>query len=93
MDQHLLSEKTRLVGRTKSIARLGVVQWEMRRFESFDDFMQQVEFFVDTVSAYKADIILFPELLNAPLIRMYEGMHPIDAMRRSRNTPSPCARP
>jgi predicted amidohydrolase/ribosomal protein S18 acetylase RimI-like enzyme len=75
-------KKTRLVGRTKSIARLGVVQWEMRRFESFDDFMQQVEFFVDTVSAYKADIILFPELLNAPLIRMYEGMSPSDAMRQ-----------
>ena len=75
-------KKTRLVGRTKSIARLGVVQWEMRRFESFDDCMQQAEFFVDTVSAYKADIILFPELLNAPLIRMYEGMHPTDAMRR-----------
>ncbi len=75
-------KKTRLVGRTKSIARLGVVQWEMRRFESFDDFMQQVEFFVNTVSAYKADIILFPELLNAPLIRMYEGMHPTDAMRQ-----------
>jgi predicted amidohydrolase/ribosomal protein S18 acetylase RimI-like enzyme len=75
-------KKTRLVGRTKSIARLGVVQWEMRRFESFEDFMQQAEFFVDTVSAYKADIILFPELLNAPLIRMYEGMHPTDAMRR-----------
>ncbi|MBU1610656.1 MAG: GNAT family N-acetyltransferase, partial [Proteobacteria bacterium] len=41
-------KKTKLVGRTKSIARLGVVQWEMRRFGSFDDFMQQVEFFVDT---------------------------------------------
>lgn len=75
-------KRTRLVGRTKSIARIGVVQWEMRRFDSFDDFMQQVEFFVDTVSAYKADIILFPELLNAPLIRMYEGMSPGDAMRQ-----------
>jgi predicted amidohydrolase/ribosomal protein S18 acetylase RimI-like enzyme len=75
-------KKTRLVGRTKSIARLGVVQWEMRRFESFDDFMQQVEFFVDTVSAYKADIVLFPELLNAPLIRLYEGTNPAEAMRQ-----------
>ncbi|MDO9582372.1 MAG: GNAT family N-acetyltransferase [Desulfomicrobium sp.] len=75
-------KKTRLVGRTKSIVRLGVVQWEMRRFESFEDFMQQVEFFVNTVSAYKADIILFPELLNAPLIRMYDDMRPIDAMRQ-----------
>jgi predicted amidohydrolase/ribosomal protein S18 acetylase RimI-like enzyme len=74
-------KKTRLIGRAKSIARLGVVQWQMRRFNAFDDFMQQVEFFVDTVSDYKADIILFPELLNAPLISTYEGNNPADAMR------------
>jgi predicted amidohydrolase/ribosomal protein S18 acetylase RimI-like enzyme len=74
-------KKTRLVGRTKSIARIGVVQWEMRRFETFDEFMRQVEFFVDTVSDYKADIVLFPELLNAPLISHYEG-HPSEAMRQ-----------
>jgi len=74
-------KKTRLVGRTKSIARLSVVQWEMRRFQSFEEFMQQVEFFVDTVSAYQSDIILFPELLNAPLISMYDDKSPADAMR------------
>ena len=74
-------KKTKLIGRTKSIVRLGVVQWQMRRFESFDDFMQQVEFFVDTVSYYKADIVLFPELFNAPLIHTYEGNNPADAMR------------
>ncbi len=74
-------KKTKLIGRTKSIARLGVVQWQMRRFNSFDDLMQQVEFFVDTVSNYKADIVLFPELFNAPLIHTYEGNNPADAMR------------
>lgn len=74
-------KKTKLIGRTKSIVRLGVVQWQMRRFNSFDDFLQQVEFFVDTVSDYKADIILFPELLNAPLIHTCEGKNPTDAMR------------
>ncbi len=74
-------KKTKLIGRTKSIVRLGVVQWQMRRFNSFDDFMQQVEFFIDTVSDYKADIILFPELLNAPLIHTCEGKNPTDAMR------------
>jgi len=74
-------KKTRLIGKTKSIARLGVVQWKMRRFESFADFMQQVEFFVDTVSDYKADIVLFPELLNAPLIHTYEGNNAPEAMR------------
>ena len=74
-------KKTRLIGGAKSVARLGVVQWQMRRFDSFDDFMQQVEFFVDTVSDYQADIVLFPELLNAPLIHTYEGNNPADAMR------------
>lgn len=74
-------KKTKLIGRTQSIARIGVVQWQMRRFDSFDDFMQQVEFFVDTVSDYKADIVLFPELFNAPLIHTYEGKNPAEAMR------------
>ncbi len=74
-------KKTRLIGGTKSIARLGVVQWQMRRFASFDDFLQQVEFFVDTVSDYQSDIVLFPELFNAPLIHTYENTSPSEAMR------------
>lgn len=74
-------KKTRLLGRTKSIAKVGVVQWQMRRFDSFADFMQQVEFFVDTVSDYQADIALFPELFNAPLIHIYKGSNPMEAMR------------
>ncbi len=75
-------KKTRLIGGTKSIARLGVVQWQMRRFISFDDFMQQAEFFIDTVSDYQSDIVLFPELFNAPLIHTYEGDSSSDAMRK-----------
>lgn len=74
-------KKTKLIGRTQSIARIGVVQWQMRRFQSFDDFLQQAEFFVDTVSDYKADIVLFPELFNAPLIHTYEGNNSMEAMR------------
>ena len=74
-------KKNKLIGRTKSIARIGVVQWQMRRFESFDDFLQQAEFFIDTVSDYKSDIILFPELYNAPLIHTYHGDNSMEAMR------------
>ncbi|MFW5836955.1 MAG: GNAT family N-acetyltransferase [Desulfovibrionaceae bacterium] len=74
-------KKTRLIGGAKSIARLGVVQWRMRRFPAFEDVMQQVEFFVDTVADYGSDIVLFPELFNAPLIHRYEDQRPIDAMR------------
>ena len=74
-------KQTRLIGGTKSIARVGVVQWQMRRFESFEDVMQQVEFFVDTVSDYESDIVLFPELFNAPLIHRFSDRSPVDAMR------------
>lgn len=72
---------TRLIGGTKSVARLGVVQWQMRRFENLDDVMQQVEFFVDTVSDYGADLVLFPELFNAPLIQAFDDRSPAEAMR------------
>lgn len=72
---------TKLIGGTKSVARVGVVQWQMRRFENFEDFMQQAEFFVDTVADYKSDLVVFPELLNAPLIHMFSDEHPAQAMR------------
>jgi len=72
---------TRLIGGTKSMVRLGVVQWMMRRFETFEEFMQQAEFFVDTVSDYGSDIVLFPELFNAPLIHHFSDRSPVDAMR------------
>lgn len=73
---------TRLFGGRKTIVRLGTVQWQMRRFDSFEEFLQQVEFFVDTVSDYEADLVLFPELFNAPLIAQYAGDSPPEAMRK-----------
>jgi len=74
-------EKKSLIKRVKTYVRLGVVQWQMRLFNSFDDFMQQVEFFVDAVSGYKADLVLFPELFNVPLIAHYDQKDPAEAMR------------
>ncbi len=58
-------ERKRLISKVKTYMRLGVVQWQMRSFESFDDFLQQVEFFVDTQAGYNTDLMLFPELFNA----------------------------
>ena len=65
----------------KSNVRLGVVQWQMRSYQSFDDFMQQVEFFVDAVAGYNSDLILFPELFNAPLMSEFNQENPAEAMR------------
>ncbi len=81
--------KKKIVWGRKSNARLSVAQWQMRRLESLDDLFQQVEFFVDTVSGYNADILLFPELFNAPLLAQYAQDDPPMAVRHlAEHTPA-----
>lgn len=60
----------KLIGNQKSNVRIGIVQWQMRATKSLEDFFQQIEFFVDTVSGYKADCVLFPEFFNAPMMAL-----------------------
>lgn len=74
-------ERRRLIGGRKSHVRLGVVQWQMRPFQSFEDLMQQVEFFVDTVASYQGDLVLFPEFFNAPLMYQCPDADPAEAIR------------
>jgi predicted amidohydrolase/ribosomal protein S18 acetylase RimI-like enzyme len=74
-------EKEQLIGGKKSIVRVGVVQWQMRSVESFQEFLKQVEFFVDTVAGYKADFVLFPEFFNVPLMTKFNKQNPGDAIR------------
>lgn len=54
----------------KDIIRVATVQLQMRKVESFDDFMGSIEYFVDSVSAYKADFAVFPELFTLPLLAL-----------------------
>lgn len=75
------TEAEKLIGNQKPIARVGVVQWQMRAVNSLDDLMQQVEFFVDTVGSYKADFVVFPEFFNAPLMALFETDSSADAVR------------
>ena len=65
----------------KSYARLGVVQWQMRPYQTFNDFHNQLEFFVDALAGYNSDFILFPELFNAPLMSEFNQENPAEAMR------------
>ncbi len=73
--------KAKLFGAKKTVVRLGVVQWQMRLFSSLEDFLRQVEFFVDTVSGYNSDLVLFPEFFNAPLMAPFGQEDPAEAMR------------
>ncbi len=57
-----------------STIRLGLVQWQMRLFRDVQAFYEQIEFFVDVLSDYKSDFVLFPELFNAPLLAAMNDM-------------------
>jgi predicted amidohydrolase/ribosomal protein S18 acetylase RimI-like enzyme len=66
---------------TKSIIRLGLIQWQMRPLNNLDALFEQAEFFIDTVSGYSSDFALFPELFTAPLMADYNHMQEADAIR------------
>lgn len=70
------------VNSPKSIIRLGLVQWQMRPTDNLDQLFEQIEFFVDVVSGYKCDFILFPELFNAPLMADYNHLSEAEAIRK-----------
>ncbi len=65
----------------KSVVRLGLIQWQMRLYKDIDELFTQVEYFVDAVSSYKSDFILFPEFFNAPLMADYNHLSEPEAIR------------
>ena len=62
--------------------RVCVVQYQMRKVTSFDEFAQQCEFFLDTASDYKCDFVLFPELFTTQLLSCVEAHRPGQAARK-----------
>src|SRR5690606_29930718 len=65
----------------KTVVRVGVVQWQMRKVSSVDELMSQVEYFVDAVSDYESDFVLFPEFFNAPLMGLEQFKNSHEAVR------------
>lgn len=74
-------KQERLVNQTKTVIRLGLVQWQMRPFKDMDALTEQMEFFVDAVSDYQSDFLVFPEFFNAPLMAPYNHLPEADAIR------------
>jgi predicted amidohydrolase/GNAT superfamily N-acetyltransferase len=80
-DNIYYTKKSKKVSTVKTVVRLGLIQWQMRTYNSLEELMQQVEYFVDSVAAYRSDFALFPEFFNAPLMAKYNHMHEPDAIR------------
>jgi len=68
--------------RAVALARIAVVQYQMRSIRTFDEFAQQVEFFVDTAGEYRSDFVLFPELISTQLLSFMSEKRPGLAARR-----------
>ena len=75
-------KKPQALYRNKREVRIGVVQWQMRPAYSVDSIIDQAEYFIDTVSDYQSDFILFPEFFNAPLLVQFNEESQAKAMRK-----------
>jgi predicted amidohydrolase/ribosomal protein S18 acetylase RimI-like enzyme len=62
--------------------RICVVQYEMRKINSFEDFVRQCEFFIDVASDYRCDFILFPEIYTTQMLSFIEAPRPALAVRK-----------
>ena len=61
--------------------RLSLYFFIFTSYKTLDDLFEQVEFFVDAVSDYKSDFVLFPEYFNAPLMAKFNDEGESEAIR------------
>lgn len=54
--------------RPKDWVRVATVQFQQRAVGSFEEFIANIEYFVDVVSDYKSDFVVFPELFTLQLL-------------------------
>ncbi|TNE91279.1 MAG: GNAT family N-acetyltransferase [Deltaproteobacteria bacterium] len=62
--------------------RVAFVQYKMRRITEWEQFEQQVRFFVATASDSRADFLLFPELFTLQLLSLVDQSRPGLAARQ-----------
>lgn len=67
--------------RIRKNVRIGLVQWKMRLFQSKEEMFQHAEYFIDSISSYKADFALLPEYFNAPLMASMQHLNEAEAIR------------
>ena len=80
-DNIYYQKKSKKAATNKTVVRLGLIQWQMRLYKDLDELMEQAEFFVDSVSAYRSDFALFPEFFNAPLMAEFNHLPESQAIR------------
>lgn len=81
-DNVYYTKPTKTVSTNKTVVRLGLIQWQMRPYANLDALMEQVEYFIDSVAAYRSDFAVLPEFFNAPLMAEFNQLDEPDAIRK-----------
>ncbi|MBV1922781.1 MAG: bifunctional GNAT family N-acetyltransferase/carbon-nitrogen hydrolase family protein [Flavobacteriaceae bacterium] len=80
-DNIYYEKKNKKAATKKKVVRLGLIQWQMRLYKNLEELMEQAEYFIDAVSAYRSDFALFPEFFNAPLMADNNHLPESEAIR------------
>jgi predicted amidohydrolase/GNAT superfamily N-acetyltransferase len=60
--------------------RVACIQYQMRKVASFEEFAQQVQYFVDIAADYRSDFVLLPELFSVQLLSNTDTLTPKEGM-------------
>ncbi|TLS38007.1 bifunctional GNAT family N-acetyltransferase/carbon-nitrogen hydrolase family protein [Pseudalkalibacillus caeni] len=74
--------KTRRRFRTSFPVRICAVQYAMKKIESFQEFANQVEYYVDVAADFGSDFCVFPEIFTTQLMSFMDEKIPSKAIRR-----------
>ncbi|WP_165324699.1 carbon-nitrogen hydrolase family protein [Rhizorhabdus phycosphaerae] len=81
------------VPRDVESVRLATVQLQARAVKSFEEFIQNVEYFVDVAADYRSDFVVFPELFTMSLLSFAEEeLSPMEAIDRMTEHREPVVR-
>jgi len=79
VDQQAKAEQRGI--RPKEWVRVATVQFQQRAVKDFKEFLANVEYFVDVVSDYKSDFVVFPELFTLQLLAFEtQKLGPVEAI-------------
>lgn len=65
-------------GRIAHTVRVACIQYQQRRVRSFEEFAENVEYFIDVVADYKSDFAVLPELFTLQLLSIENEQIPPD---------------
>lgn len=68
--------------RRSTRVRIATIQYYLRSINCFEDFANQVEFFVRSAKAYKSNFVVFPEYFTMQLLSYLKEPAPARAVRR-----------